>query len=75
MKREYIKVGQQVSFYFSGARHPDAIGSKGHARTVIATVYKIHRVSIEVEEKINGGFCIFYKKPSELEVISEVNDG
>lgn len=67
MKRKDIKIGQKVSFYFSGSKYPDNPFSHGHARTVHAIVYKIHRVTIEVQEwKTEDWFDTFYKKPEEL---------
>ena len=67
MKREDIKIGQKVSFYFSGSKHPDDIFGHGHARTVHAIVHKIHRVTVEVYEEIGKDeWTLFYKEPSEL---------
>jgi len=66
MDKKDIKVGQQVSFYFSGSKYPDDISSKGHARTVHAVVHKIHRVTVEVYEELEDGYTCFYKKPSDL---------
>ncbi len=66
MKREDIKVGQKVSFYFSGAKYPDTTGSAGHARTVYGIVHKLHRVNIEVWEEEGGFWMYWLKKPTEL---------
>ena len=68
MKREDIKVGQKVSFCFSGSKYLDDIGTAGHARTVYGVVHKLHRVNIEVWEESRGFWMYWLKKPSELTI-------
>lgn len=70
MKREDVKEGQKVLFYFSGSKRPDDISSHGKARVVHGVVYKVHRVNIEVVESLSNGFDTFYRKPSELTLVS-----
>ena len=74
MKKEDIKIGQKVSFYYSGSKFPNNIGGKGCARVVNGVVYKIHRVNIEIEEDLDSGYCLFYKKPSELTIDKRGNN-
>ncbi len=68
MEKEDVKIGQKVSFYYSGAKRNSAMDMlfKGEARTVHGVVYKIHRVNIEVEERDKDGFYLWYKKPTDL---------
>ncbi len=67
MKRTDIKIGQKVSFYFSGSKTKEReVFFLGEARTVHGIVHKIHRVNVEVWETLKNGSCTFYKKPPEL---------
>ena len=68
MNKEDFKIGDKVSFYFSGSKTKEReMFFRGKARTVNGVVYRIHRVNIEIlETKENGGIISFYKKPSEL---------
>ncbi len=68
MKREDIKKGQKVSFYYWGKRKGDRSVMSGDARMVYGIINKINRVTVEVREIGKDGSCwwTFWRKPSEL---------
>ena len=68
MKREDIKIGQKVSFYYWGKRKGDVSALSGDKRMVHGVIKKINKVTVEVWEIEKDGSWgwSFWRKPSEL---------
>lgn len=68
MKREDIKIGQKVSFYYHGKRRGDVSALSGGARMVHGVIAKINKTTVEVSEIEKDGSWgwTFWKKLSEL---------